>query len=294
MIYELSVSQSIPFIQEIDTKPYMAYINTHFVFNQTIHHNIRTRKPVSQLSLSQVIGVDLSIRNLTVTSDLIFYQLAQKTPIYENIIHGLPLFQQVQQPKWEQLTSFINLSDAWVGNDTLSVEDTLNFVQTITGNCNRSPIIIQTLNLNNGIVGYPDTADFNFLYPGVCNPYTTVPKVRFSCGSTAFYVRKPDFDDAYRFDFTRINRKTRGGDLIISRDGIWPKTKTLNLHFSALLQQDVDNFLNFFKISLGKLCRYLNYDNVEWEGFILNPQTPVTQISGDNFTIAIEFEGNPV
>jgi hypothetical protein len=290
MIYELSVFQSIPLTQVVKTKPERAGITSFIVFGQTIKHNIRTRKPVSTLSLHQSMAVRTSVKNLSVGHVLQLSQVAAKNPIFLNVLSGYFPWHTIKRPKWEKVTSLFNPNQNVTGHGCHSVKSTLNLSQSIITRLIRSRAIVSNINYINGSVGWLSNPDFNFLNP----VFTRIAKVRFKYGATEFYVRKPDFDDTYKYDFTRISRRSRGGDLIISRDSIWPATKTLNIRFTFLSQLDIDNFLSFFKLTLGKKCRYLNYDSVEWEGFIMNPQTEATQLGRDNFSITVEFEGTPL
>lgn len=290
MIYELSVFQSLPLTQVVKTKPERRKLESVLFFSQSIRHNIRTRKLTSQLALSQSVGLRTSVYNLSVTSTLNFSQVAAKNPVYLNVNHLLFHWQTIQQPKWEKVTSLFNPGQTVVGHGCHAVKATLQFNQTVIGNVVRSITIIQNPGLISGVSAWLQDPNFNYLNP----TFTIIPKVRFNFNGTEFYIRKPDFDDTYSYDFTRINRRSRGGDLIIGRDAIWPETKKLTLRWTYLSQADIDRLLDFMRLTLGKRCHYLNYDNIEWEGFITNPQTPAQQVGRSNYAISIEFEGEPL
>lgn len=290
MIYELSVRHTWAPTQGVKTKPERRSLESRLYFGQTIRHNIRTRKLTSQLALRQTVGLRTSIYNLSVSHRLQFSQVAAKNPIFLSVNHLLFHWQRVQRPKWEKVTSLFKPGQTVVGNGCHAVRAGLQFSQTVIGNVVRRRTIIHNTGLRSGVSAWVSDPNFNFLNP----TFTIIPQVRWKYGATEFYLPKPDFDDTYTYDFTRINRRSRGGDLIISRDPIWPATKSLNLRWSYLSQAQVDVILNFMKVSLGRRCRYLNYDNVEWEGFITNPQAQAQQQGRSNFTINIEFQGEPL
>jgi hypothetical protein len=290
MIYELSVRHGLVLTQTIKQKPERHSLESRLYFTQTIRHNIRTRKLESKLALSQTVGLRTSVYNLSVTSVLNFTQVAAKNPVYLNVNHLLFHWQTIKRPKWEKVTSFFNPGQTVVGHGCHAVASGLQFNQTVVGNVIRSITIVQNPGFVSGVSAWLQDPNFNFLNP----VFTTIPKVRFNFRGTEFYIRKPDFDDTYSYDFTRINRRSRGGDLIIGRDPIWPSTKTLSLRWSYLSQAEIDRLLDFMRLTLGKRCRYLNYDNVEWEGFITNPQTPAQEVGRSNLAISIEFEGEPL
>lgn len=290
MVYELSVFHTWVATQVIQQKPERRTIQSTLFLRQTIQHNIRTRKLSSQLSLSQVVEIQTSIYNLSVSSSLQFSQIIGRNPIYANVNHLLFHWQTVQRPKWETVTSLFNPNQMSVGYGCRAVSSALQFNQTVVGNVVRNRTITQNPGLINGVSAWIADPNFNFLNP----TFSIIEKVRFKYGDFQFYLRKPEFDDSYTYDLTRISRRSRGGDLLISRDPIWPSTKTLNIRFTFLSQAEIDTILYFMKITLGKRCLYLNYDNVEWEGFIINPQAVAQQVGRSNQAITIEFEGEPV
>jgi len=204
--------------------------------------------------------------------------------------HLLFHWQTVQRPKWEKVTSLFNPSQTVVGHGCRSIKSILQFNQTVIGNVVRNRTITQNPGFISGVSAWIADPNFNFLNP----TFTVIDQVRFKYKDYQFYLRKPDFDDSYTYDLTRISRRSRGGDLLISRDAIWPATKTLNIRFTFLSQAEIDKLLYFMQITLGKRCRYLNYDNVEWDGFIINPQAVAQQVGRSNQAISIEFEGEPV
>lgn len=290
MIYELSVFHIYAPRQSIVTRPYRVLMVDVLNFTQSVKHNIRTRKLVSTLNLTQSIELRTSVKSLSVTSHLNLSQSIGRNPIYLEVNHLLFHWQTIQRPKWEQVTSLLNLSQTVVGEGCRAVKSNLNLTQTVVGNVVRGRTVTHTLGLISGVSAYLADPNFNYLNP----VFTTLDKVRFKFGTEQFYIRKPDFGDTYGYDLTRISRRSRGGDLIIGRDSIWPAVKSFSMTFSYLSQPEIDRLLNFMKLSLGKRCRYLNYDNVEWEGFIINPQTEATQVGRSNQTITIEFEGEPL
>lgn len=290
MIYELSVAHGLVFTQQVKTKPERRSLRSTLYFTQTIHHNIRTRKLTSQLALSQSVRLRTSVYHLSVTHTLNFTQVAAKNPVYLNVNHLLFHWQTIKRPKWEKVTSFFSPAQTVVGNGCHGVKSDLRFNQTVVGNVVRNFTITHNTGFVSGVSAWLMDPNFNYLSP----VFTVIPQVRFDYNGTERYFRKPEFDDTYTYDLTKINRRSRGGDLIIGRDPIWPATKTLNLRWTYLSQADVDWLLNFMKLTLGKRCRYLNYDNVQWSGFIMNPQTAAQQIGRGNHAVTIEFEGEPL
>ncbi len=290
MIYELSVFHVYVVSQTITQKPERRTVYQKLILSQSVRHNIRTRKLTSSLLLTQSVGLQTSVYNLSVSDTLNLSQVVGRNPIELSVYDLLFHWQTVQQPKWEQVTQALSLGQTIVGHACTAVRQTLTLTQSVVGNVVRDRTVSQNLNWINGVSAWLSDPNFNYLNP----VFTVIPQVRFRFDNLDIYLRKPEFDDTYRYEFTRINRRSRGGDLLISRDSMWPAVKTFSINFTYLTQAEIDVLLNFMKLSLGKRCRYLNYDNVEWEGFITNPQTEARQIGRSNRTITIEFDGEPL
>jgi hypothetical protein len=110
--------------------------------------------------------------------------------------------------------------------------------------------------------------------------------------STTLVLRNPEFNDTYQRGYTRIQRETRGGTLIIFGDPNWTKTKRLTYTITAL--PDADAVLDFLQLSLGQLITLTDHFNREWQGIILNPNTAVTQNRNCDAEFQLEFEGELV
>lgn len=287
MIYELSVFDFLLLEQESLIRPYREEVIHQLVFNQSISHNIRTRKPSHKLLLNQEVDYHKSIINLEIVNFLGLTQSVIRPAIEISITSGYIIWQGIQLPLCETVTSELSYAQTIVGAAGVGFNNTLNLTNSVVRSVVRFRSVESELILENGVVGYMCDPKFNQLNPTI----TTIPQVKFQYGNHFKEFRKPDFGDKNTIDSTRINRRSRGGDLHISRASYWPETETLSLSFSYLKQEEVDWLLNFMKLTLGKKCQYLNYDNVLWEGFIMNPQTEARQLGRNNFSIDIDFEG---
>lgn len=120
-------------------------------------------------------------------------------------------------------------------------------------------------------------------------------KVTFTFGAFTFNVRKPDFDNTEKLQFSRVNRRSRGGDLIIFRDPMWPESIILKMQFSLLGEKEKVNFQTLFRLSLGELVTYNDYIGQTWSGIILNPGDPIVQYGiGDRYRVDVELQGGRI
>jgi hypothetical protein len=102
---------------------------------------------------------------------------------------------------------------------------------------------------------------------------------------------RPEIGNNERFDFSRINRRSRGGDLILFRDEQWPKTKTLTLTFAWLSEFQKHEILDFMQKTIGQEIVYIDHYGRTWDGFIMTPAAPVTQQSLNDLSLTLDFQG---
>jgi len=114
----------------------------------------------------------------------------------------------------------------------------------------------------------------------------------FTFGSRNYSFRRPILGNGNDIAFQRINRRTRGGDLIIFRDNEWPKTETLTLTFDFDSDAEMKRFLNMLRETAGNFIYYRDHENRLWFGLIQNPDSKATQEGRNTYKISIIFEGD--
>ncbi len=112
-----------------------------------------------------------------------------------------------------------------------------------------------------------------------------------SYGSITVRLPSPDFDNSEKLDFDRINRKTRGGDLIIFRDEEWTHTQTLSYRFSFMTQSKVNRLLAFLKLTVGLTITLTDFEGFAWSGIITTPTGEVSQPERQGFSAQFDFQG---
>lgn len=113
-------------------------------------------------------------------------------------------------------------------------------------------------------------------------------------GDTVITLPRPEYGNAERFDFSRINRRSRGGDLILFRNEQWPRTKTLSLTFNWLSEQQKQQMLAFMQATIGQRVIYRDHYGNVWLGFIMTPAAEVVQESLNNKALTLDFQGEKV
>ncbi len=109
-------------------------------------------------------------------------------------------------------------------------------------------------------------------------------------GTFHVQLRNPDFGDRESVEVRRINRKTRGGDLIIYRDLAWPLYSTYTWKFSFLAQADLDRLLYFLKLSLGQVIVIIDYEGRTFNAIITTPTDEVSQEGVEEYHAGFSFQ----
>lgn len=109
--------------------------------------------------------------------------------------------------------------------------------------------------------------------------------------TTTLVLTNPNFGNTEGFQFSRINRESRGGALLIFRDPTWPERIVLTITVDFLKEAQKASLLQFFEDSLGTEIGLLDNENRQWKGIVVNPDAEVTQIGKDNYSVTFEFEG---
>lgn len=113
-------------------------------------------------------------------------------------------------------------------------------------------------------------------------------------------LRAPNLDNRERQTFTRINRETRGGRLVVFSDPTWPSVNSLVLSFTGLTKTEVEDVQDFMVGHIGKEVGLIDWEGHLWRGLITTPDERAIQegkngpCGGGRFTISFEFEGTLV
>lgn len=171
-------------------------------------------------------------------------------------------------------------------DDTLAVFDSASYYLVSEDLCSYHPYVGSTSDPNaptpppTTYTAAGGTSGFRLQYPA-SGPVTD-----------ELILRSPNLGNRDRLLFSRINRETRGGTLIVYADPIWPKVETLVLQFSALSESEAQDLLTFYEDHLGQEIKLIDWEDRVWTGVIMNVQDPiVADGKGCRYTASFEFEG---
>lgn len=163
------------------------------------------------------------------------------------------------------------------------IAQSLGFVEIIIARIVRKRAGTGSHSLSSGTIDPP----IQTYYDSLVRP----AKVTFTYGITSVQIRAPKFKDKDKYEVYRVQNDSRGGDLIIFQDSLWPKTEILELEFDYLSETESISMLAFLKISLGKSITYIDHYGRTWHGFILTPDAKIVQKGRSNFSIKLNFQG---
>ncbi len=298
---------------------------------QTIDHNLRIPSDVGDdqalLKLIQVVSVAKSIRiaasntlalvgavtlkahEESVTSFLSFSQQAGRAL---SVSASNALFLQQEAARIYALANKLNLISSATQSKGRNAINVIPFVQTATVLSDFARLVSQNLNIRQsvGLVHEFAVPNVECVYSpfvgevtsGITPPPLTAPALGsatltlthpFISPTTTLVLRNPELNNSERFQFARINRTSRGGDLKIFSDPTWPKQETLKVQIEALTTAQKDSLQSFFEDNIGLEIGLLDDENKQWKGIITQPDADFTDVGGGGCTYSVifEFEG---
>ena len=103
-------------------------------------------------------------------------------------------------------------------------------------------------------------------------------------------IRNPELGNTAKLEFQRINRKTRGGTLIVWADNQWPKIERTELTIRGLTETQAQEYQDFVSTSLGKEIGFTDWENNSWIAIIMNPDAPLIRNRVNDVEITVELE----
>jgi hypothetical protein len=258
--------------------------------SQSASTPVTYRESVSQaLSFTQISSVPVE---LNVTHNLALTQLGSMS----SIVDTLNLVHTAVAAKGYVVASELDVEHTVgvTGDFIRSIEDDLGIGHALTWfedtPCNRknyTPFqgdntIASGITPPRGSISDPqgNTSDTFSLY----TPYLGTPTEKVD-------LRAPELDNRDRNAYTRVNRETRGGKLIVYADPNWPNVRTMVVTVIGLTETEVDSFQSFTQNTIGNEIGVTDWEGQMWKGVITNPNEAAVQDGKERWTITFEFEG---
>lgn len=258
-----------------------------------LRHEVTVRKSIYHLSAINYLSLShqAAPTQFLSASNHIHLSHTAETVLYEKVISYLDFEQEVICHKvyWAEQTLDlehivdVDITRVQTASNTLDLSSTVSYV--VVDFCNYTP------GIGDGV--------FEYIAPSVISPTlvrraTTVLTWPYTSPSLTVELRNPNFDNIEQFEFRRINRRTKGGELDLFRDETWPKVKRLQMSFTWLSDTQRVDLFNFLQKSVGQEIGLLDFESRQWKGFILTPTSAISEPKRNGHAVALEFEGELV
>lgn len=226
-------------------------------------------------------SLDHSATDHLLLSDMVYYSHAA------TINDTITLVQTLLLDHGKGLKNIISL------NQEVEIHGT--FGKGITDDFNINQTLAHELQRNNTLCTYSPfigTTTADLVAPPRPTGLTLIKQdnIQFTYGATTIILRGPEFGNRDRLKFTRVNRESRGGTLVVYADPIWPQVETMLVEFYGLYETESQSIIDFIVLSLGKEIEIRDWENRSWIGVITNPNTPIIRNSKNNNTLTLELD----
>lgn len=290
-VYELNVSHPLLLRQSVSTNIKVESVVHTLPLTHEVVSSPKVVAVSSTLALRHSTNVHYGVYNGAVASTLVLSHKAQPRVHFVDVHSYLNFAHQAIVPKEFHVQHTLNITHSAVRSFGQYPASNLILSQTVVVHVVRALNVVSTLNLSDVAGVYLRRVNFIQL-PSSQVPILPVDnKVRFTFAALSVELPRPELENGLRLDFTRINRRTRGGDLVVFADSAWPKTKTLTLRFMFYGETKAENVRSFLKQTLGKQVQYEDHYGATWQGLIMTPAAEIVQENRFLKSVALEFQG---
>lgn len=290
MIFEVLVDDFLFFEHGLKNIPRQEDVSSFLLFTEKVGVSPIRIEVVQTFFIGQTAKAQNAIRNIGVTQNLHFETFTAKGP-YVSVVDFFFMTDDIEIYEYDSVSHTLVFTESIVADIAKPASNTLVFTQSATYNIIRSISVVDTFQMSPFASGYMEKCDF--IATGevaLTSPYT----ISLSFGSTTIVLRNPDFGEGQGFEASRINRKTRAGDILIFRDPSWPKSKILRYTFSHLNETQAHQLIDFVENTLGQEITLVDFEGRTWLGIIRTPATNIIQQARKSFSAEFEFEGDLV
>lgn len=276
-------------------------------FPITLTQNVVVETAIGLGGASQIITHQMQVFTTIqwrVTSTVIFYPIDLNT-----ITDSLDTHYQHVPP--QVVTSEIAVADQIIIGHEKIVIDTISLIHQTSIRKDPSTLSGDSVGVGQYINCWVERAnsqgDFEFVNADVKGQYDALSppgKLTMTYQSLSIELPTPEFGNKITYAQSRVQRQTRGGDMVIyydNRSGAsclgewgtkWPTTEILEFDFSYLDDENSQLLLAFMLSTIGRRITLVDYVGMTWLGFIINPETEIMQAGRFNFKAnTIRFQG---
>lgn len=237
--------------------------------------------------------------------DLIRYQdrMEYNASLVRTMTDTLPFSESIY---WRQghMTDLLQFFDVFSGNNHV-LSDSLVFIETLTGNVGVA--LSDELGFSDSIqydsVLHRTTADslnfigsisgFRFSYTIPVSPLPPPPNnvtLVSTIGLGSVTLHAPKFGDSSTTNFKRVNKTSRGDDIIISGEPNWFPTFLHKLEFEYLSEEKCTKLRDFLRKHVGIPVNVTSHYGETWKVIFLRPEVEFSQVGRENRTLTLDMQ----
>lgn len=288
MIIQLTVANFLVLTHSVRTNIHGLVITHSLNLSDSITLSPNFQIVSNHLGLSQSVQYK-QVRNLEVSDTLTFTQDLSKVPAQSTFNH-LYIFQSIEVVKPKVVKSTLTLTQTVNVVKGQGVQSNLTLSQSILVNRTVNLSVNNTLTLVQYKSGYKPDDGFIFGDYEIGSAVTTLQFV-FPGWNLNLPLRNPEFGNNEQLSFTRVFRRSRAGDIRMFREPTWPASRSFSYTINGLCPGTAKKLLDFLRITIGRTVRLIDYENREWDVFIMTPAADVSEQFAKNFSVSLEFQG---
>lgn len=292
-VIEVLVEQTLELIHFVGTNQKIVNVVEKLAFVQSGDDHEPQEQVTDHLNYVQATASTISgTRNLSQTlemSDSAYH--SQVGYAYQNLSFVQTVYGGAGQ--WPAVTQTLGFTEATIGIASKQPFHILTFQEKIRLNRSFGQSVNQTLAFNQHAVIYKE--DVKWISPDAVIP--NIPTNYLAANQTlsvtlngvgSVILPAPEFGNTESYGQTRIMRETRGGELIVFRDSIWPDETDLVMKFSYLTQNQVRMLKVFALANLGQRVSFTDFEGNSQFAVITNPEVVITQSGRSNYTVELK------
>lgn len=285
MIFNLEVRESILLIEIARSSIKTPKINEGLIFKEKLDDRKRRVSISERISFVEKTR-HTGIHNVTISEHLTFVERPLPRVLIYDVYEVLHFTEKINNHNiYDKLT----IVETLVGNRARGLFETLDIIEIAKFVAHRNILTSEHLTIIEGLSNYLIKSNVHRI--AKCQ-YTSLNRHIITLQLDDFFVQlpSPDFDNVEGFTYTRVNKRTRGGDLIIYRDSYWPKSRSFSYTWSNLKPKERNTLLYFMLHTLGRIVTLVDYENRTFSVYIKNPDSEFTESMLDQHKVKLDFE----
>ncbi len=214
------------------------------------------------------------------------------TSIHEEVGDSLSFSQSTTEVLTTTASNILTITDEAVGNKTLNlsiissldINAAFELIPQDEETCTYDPSIGSSTSTSNP-VPRPLSSSFS-----ISRQDDITLEYPWTSPTNSITLRVPELGNRNIVELQRINRRTRGGTLIVWSDPQWPKNEHFVIDIKALTEAKSTELKAFIVLTIGKEIGYTDWENNKYKAVLLNPDTAIKRDGICKMSANLEFE----